>query len=215
MVPASFCPGACDPFALPGTRGGWAGAQYTGVMPTPAQAAAAYRMDGLVGPTMEEAIGASLPFRATSAFIARALGAGAVDRTVLTEPPLRFLYQNQLQGSRPNLPPPAVGPLVPDTLSPGLDNYLTSLATLAAGCGCSCGGGGGAVMPNPPFPQPLPPPAGGSGSASSSSASGSSSSFFPNPSSGSSSASSSSASSSWDLPYQPMIHVPQQGPRRR
>ena len=107
--------------------------------PTAAQVDSVYRLDGCVGPTMEQVIGASLPFVATQAFIRRGLSAGAVDRFITSEPPLRFMYQNQTRGSRPELPPPAFGPQVPDTLTPGLDNYLVSLTTVAdAACGCSC-----------------------------------------------------------------------------
>ena len=114
--------------------------EYMAGPPSAAQAASVFGLDGCVGPTMEQVIGASLPYVATTAFIRRGLSAGAVDRFITSEPPLRFMYQNQTRGSRPELPPPAFGPTIPDTLSPGLDNYLVSLTTVAAmGCGCQAG----------------------------------------------------------------------------
>ena len=132
---------------------GWGNgeAYYTAVPPTPAQAGAVYGLDGCVGPTMEQVMGASLPFVATQAFIRRGLGAGAVDRFIATEPPLRFMYENQTRGSRPSLPPPGFGPVVPDTLSPGLDNYLVSLTAVAAAgqSAAACPGRGGCVPTTP------------------------------------------------------------------
>jgi hypothetical protein len=73
---------------------------------------------------------ASLPFAATTAFIRRGIGAGAVDRCISTDTPVRFMYTNQLAGSRPPLPYPGLGPVPPDTLTPGMDNMLMSTVCL-------------------------------------------------------------------------------------
>lgn len=107
--------------------------------PTPQQLDAVYRVNGAVGPTLEDVVGASVPFVATTAFLRRGLiGGGSVDRTVVLEPALRVMYDNQLRGSRPNLPLPSFGPQLPDSFSPGLDQYLV---TLTAGGRCaSCHG---------------------------------------------------------------------------
>jgi hypothetical protein len=95
-----------------------------------------------------EAIMCSAPFLATQAFIRRGLGVGsrggAVDRSIASEPPVRFIYQDQFPGSRPPVAMSSFGPILPETLSPGLDNYLTSVLYSQAGARV---GTGNAVPP--------------------------------------------------------------------
>ena len=83
-------------------------------------------------PAVGPAAADSLPFTATQAFIRRGLGAGAVDRCITLDTPVRFLYTNQLAGSRPPIAYPGPGPALPDTISPGLDVYLMSTTSAPA-----------------------------------------------------------------------------------
>jgi hypothetical protein len=115
---------------------------------------------------------ASAPFIATQAFIRKGLGlnssGGAVDRTMTLAPPMRFTYDNQFPGTRPPVAMPSFGPIIPDTISPGLENYLSSLLTLqtpgpcplwgtAVGAAAPVGGYAPAQGPGAPMPPPSGP----------------------------------------------------------
>ncbi len=92
-------------------------------------------------PEMDAVAMGSLPFAATQAFIRRGIGAGAVDRCISLDTPMRFLYTNQLAGSRPPLPFTGIGPIVPDTIPPGLDTMLMCTTCLDGRPGVGVGGG--------------------------------------------------------------------------
>ncbi len=98
-------------------------------------------------PQLGPAAADSLPFVATQAFLRRGLGAGAVDRCITLDTPVRFMYTNQLAGSRPPVATLGPGPAIPDQISPGLDAWLMTTAAVP-----------GAGYPVAPPPAPMPTP---------------------------------------------------------
>jgi hypothetical protein len=138
MFPGAYFPGAGCPAGCPVDA---------------ATAAALFRGDGTLGPSAADAIGSSLPFVATQAFIRRGLGLGVVggpvDRYITSEPPQRFMYNDNFAGSRPPVYAPGFGPQIPDTLTPGMDNYLTSVVYPGA---VPCSAGGAVLQAGPVYP---------------------------------------------------------------
>jgi hypothetical protein len=133
-------------------------------------------MNSLADDAAAASIMASAPFLATQAFIRKGLGlnssGGAVDRTMSLAPPMRFTYDNQFPGTRPPVAMPSFGPIIPDSVSPGLENYLSSLLTLQTPGPCGSWGmpGTAGVAPAGGFAPAqgpgaaVPPPSGPYGS---------------------------------------------------
>lgn len=90
--------------------------------PNPYPGTYLFSQRGGLGPAAAD----SLPFVATQEFIRRGV-CGAVDRCISLDTPVKNLYTNQLAGSRPPIAYGGLGPILPDTLSPGMDAYITGL----------------------------------------------------------------------------------------
>jgi hypothetical protein len=91
-------------------------------------------LTGRVDPTIEEVFGAAAPFIATKAIIQRAVASqGAVDRSIIIQPALRFVYASPLY--RTAVPQPTMSPVPTDNMTPGQEAMYTSIA-----CTPLCGG---------------------------------------------------------------------------
>ena len=78
-------------------------------------------------PSVEQMMGASSVFNATSLQIQRSIAArSAVDREMIISTPLRFMWQPPLY--RPAVPMPTVGVVLQNDVTPGLAFYLQSIA---------------------------------------------------------------------------------------
>jgi hypothetical protein len=78
-------------------------------------------------PSIDDVMALTTPFSATASTIQRALAAKAlVDREIIIQTPLRFLWQSPLY--RVALPAPTVGAVLQDNMTPGLAYYLQSIA---------------------------------------------------------------------------------------
>jgi hypothetical protein len=78
-------------------------------------------------PSVEQMMGASSVFNATSLQIQRSIAArSAVDREMIISTPLRFMWQPPLY--RPAVPMPTVGAVLQNDVTPGLAFYLQSIA---------------------------------------------------------------------------------------
>jgi hypothetical protein len=88
----------------------------------------AMMLNGAVDPSLDDIMSASAPYVANAAMARRALLAqSSLDRNMIMEPALRFLYQAPLY--RPAVVTPTMSPMVADTngLTPGQENYLMSI----------------------------------------------------------------------------------------
>lgn len=89
-------------------------------------------LTGTVDPSIDDVMGASSPFIATSAMIRRATASqAAIDRATVIETPLRFFYQPPLY--RPATAMPTMSPIPGDNMTAGQQFYYQSLACQAQG----------------------------------------------------------------------------------
>ena len=87
-------------------------------------------LTGAADPSIEQVLAASTPFIATQALLKRATDAsGAIDRSIIIEPPMRFLYNNP--GYRLATPGVTMSPVVAENsaITPGQEYYM-----LQTGC---------------------------------------------------------------------------------
>ncbi len=87
-------------------------------------------LTGAADPTLEQVMAASTPFIATQSLLRRATEAtGAIDRSIIIETPMRFLYSNP--GYRMSTPGITMSPVVTENsaITPGQEYYM-----LQTGC---------------------------------------------------------------------------------
>jgi hypothetical protein len=87
-------------------------------------------LTGAADPTLEQVMAASTPFIATQSLLRRATDAtGAIDRSIIIETPMRFLYNNP--GYRMSTPGITMSPVVTENsaITPGQEYYM-----LQTGC---------------------------------------------------------------------------------
>jgi hypothetical protein len=90
---------------------------------------------GAADPTLEQVLAASTPFIATQSLLKRATDAtGAIDRSIIVEAPLRFLYNNP--GYRLATPAPTMSPvtLEGNSITPAQEYYLLQTSCFGGLC---------------------------------------------------------------------------------
>lgn len=94
------------------------------------ETAKAIRKQGKLGLTPEELLDGRPTWVPTAAAIRRSILGTQVDKTFVTQFPLRTVYPDMLEGSRLQTPRVQItkDTVINEPISPGLDNYLASLA---------------------------------------------------------------------------------------
>jgi hypothetical protein len=95
-------------------------------------------LTGAADPSLEQVLAASTPFIATQGLLRRSTDAqGAIDRSIIVEPPMRFLYSNP--GYRLATPGITMSPVVTEgaPITPGQEYYLLSNGCFDGQCSLS------------------------------------------------------------------------------
>jgi hypothetical protein len=95
-------------------------------------------LTGAADPSLEQVMAASTPFIATQGLLKRSTDAqGAIDRSVIIEPPMRFLYQNP--GYRMSTPGITMSPVVTEggSITPAQEYYLLQTGCFDGQCSTS------------------------------------------------------------------------------
>jgi hypothetical protein len=87
------------------------------------------RLAGKVDATVDDVLSITAPVVATKSALQRALNASrSLERGIVLQTPMRFLYDNLLTGSRQATPMPTMTPILPEfNMNPGQDFYYSSL----------------------------------------------------------------------------------------
>lgn len=95
-------------------------------------------LTGAADPSLEQVMAASTPFIATQGLLKRSTDAqGAIDRSVIIEPPMRFLYSNP--GYRMSTPGITMSPVVTEggSITPAQEYYLLQTGCFDGQCSTS------------------------------------------------------------------------------
>ena len=95
-------------------------------------------LTGAADPSLEQVLAASTPFIATQGLLRRSTDAqGAIDRSIIVEPPMRFLYSNP--GYRMATPGVTMSPVVTEgaPITPGQEYYLLQTGCFDGQCSLS------------------------------------------------------------------------------